>query len=947
MKPLLLLLLFCTTITASIDAQQPYWQQEVNYTIAVTLNDTEHTLDGYVKMDYHNNSPDTLRFIWIHLWPNAYKNDRTAFSDQSLDNGSTRFYFSNAQQRGYINRLEYKVDGSTATIADHPQHQDIIQLLLPTPLVPGSSVRIETPFHVKIPDNFSRSGHKEQAYLITQWYPKPAVYDRKGWHPMPYLDQGEFYSEFGSYTVQITLPKNYIVATTGQLISNTPGAGVPALPPPTAKTKKPTPFLAPEKKSGDFPPSDAQTTTLVYQADRVHDFAWFADKRYRTKKDTMQLPSGKIVALTVCYLPAHEATWVNAIPCIKKTILTRSQWLGEYPYPVCTVVEAEMGFGGGMEYPAITSIAPMSSAAQLEQTIEHEVGHNWNYGILASNERDHPWLDEGVNSFYDNRYFNKTRQPNGVATVPGAKTSWLRNKMPEDLNGLLLETMIGLKKDQPIDSHSEAFTALSYNLIAYTKAAQWLRVVQDSLGQSLFDSCMHEFYRKWQFKHPYPEDLLQTIATVSGKKTDALFALLQQKGSLLKPQRKKIRLTTFFNLKETDRYQYISIAPAIGYNFYDKAQIGALIHNYTLPLPKFRFAIAPLIGTGNKTFGGIGHLAYTWFSKKPGQTIVASIGGARFNKDTFLDTAGITHYLDVIKWAPSLRINFGSNNPKSTITRFLEWKTFLIAETGLRFTRDTVNKVDIITYPRQSRYINQLSFGIRNSRVLYPWDALLQAEQGDGFLRTTITGNYFFNYAKGGGLNVRVFAGKFFYTADKTISRRFGTDRYHLNMTGPKGDEDYTYSNYFAGRNEFERAASQQIMIRDGAFKVRTDLLSNKIGKTDDWLTAVNFTSTIPASINPLEILPFKLPLRVFADIGTYAGAWQKEASTGRVLYDAGLQLSLFNNTVNIYMPLLYSKVYKDYFRSTITEKRFVRNLSFSIDFQQFRPGKLPPQLFF
>ena len=112
------------------NCQSPaYWQQQVNYKIDVTLNDVDHTLDGFIKMDYYNNSPDTLSFIWIHLWANAYKNDRTAFTDQMLENGSTKFYFSDKDDRGYINRLNFTVNGVTAKTTDHPLHQDIIKLL--------------------------------------------------------------------------------------------------------------------------------------------------------------------------------------------------------------------------------------------------------------------------------------------------------------------------------------------------------------------------------------------------------------------------------------------------------------------------------------------------------------------------------------------------------------------------------------------------------------------------------------------------------------------------------------------------------------------------------------------------------------------------------------------------------------------------------------------------
>jgi len=163
-------------------------------------------------------------------------------------------------------------------------------------------------------------------------------------------------------------------------------------------------------------------------------------------------------------------------------------------------------------------------------------------------------------------------------------------------------------------------------------------------------------------------------------------------------------------------------------------------------------------------------------------------------------------------------------------------------------------------------------------------------------------------------------------------------------MTGANGYEDYTYSNYFIGRNEFEGAASQQIMIRDGGFKVRSDLLAAKIGKTDDWLSALNFTTNIPKNINPLEALPVKIPAKIFFDIGTYSEAWDENAATGKFIYDAGLQFSLLHDLVNIYVPLLYSKVYSDYFKSTITENRFIKNISFSIDIQNFKLKKIVPE---
>jgi hypothetical protein len=941
---LLIILFYCQLPTANCQLS-PYWQQQVNYKIDVTLNDADNTLDGFVKMDYHNNSPDTLYFIWIHLWQNAFKNDKTAFTDQDLENGSTDFYFSNADKRGYINRLDFKVNGEVAKTTDHPQHQDIVKLILPKPVAPNSVAKIETPYHVKLPYNFSRGGHIGQAYHITQWYPKPAVYDRKGWHPMPYLDQGEFYAEFGNYEVQITLPDNYVVASTGDLQNENEKQWLKNRkeifwPPFRTKKLKTSGKKLPDENTT---PSSSKTKTLQYKQNNVHDFAWFADKTYTVKTDTLQLPSGKIITANAFYYSKNKENWNNSIAMIKRAILTKSQWLGEYPYNVVSVVDG--GNGGGMEYPTITLLDDGGSEKMLDFVINHEVGHNWFQAILGSNERTHPWMDEGMNTYYDNRY---TLQQYGTTNLDiiQTKSKFINNRMPDDIQHTLLQTVIGVKKDQPIETVSEKFTAFNYNMVAYIKTGDWMKLLEDELGKEVFDKAMQEYYKRWQFKHPYPEDFKKTVEEVSGKNVDAAFSLLNKKGALKnKPVKKDIRFKTFFSLKETDKHNYIFASPAIGYNFYDKLMLGALVHNYTLPLTKFQFLIAPLYATKSKQLNGMGRLSYTFYPGENGQKFELAVAGATFSGDNYTDSTSTTHAQRFSKIVPSLKYVFANKNPRSSITKYIQWKTFLITEQGLLFTRDTVNQVDVITYPAESRYVNQLRFVLENNRVLYPYKGALQVEQGEGFVRAAFTGNYFFNYAKGGGMDVRLFAGKFFYLGDKTFVKQFETDRYHLNMTGPKGNEDYTYSNYFVGRNEFEKFSTQQIMIRDGGFKVRTDYLSNKIGKTDNWLVALNFTSTIPKVLNPFAVLPFKLPIKVFVDIGTYAEAWKKNAATGRFVYDAGLQLSLFKNTVNIYVPLLYSKEYKDYFKSTITEKRFLKNIAFSIDLQNISLKKLVPQI--
>ena len=938
-----LLAAFCSQLAAF----SQYWQQQVNYTIDVSLNDKEHTLDAFEKIEYTNNSPDTLTFIWFHLWPNAYKNDKTAYTDQMLENGSTKFYFSDKEQKGYINRLDFKVNNITATVEDHPQHIDIVKLVLPTPLPPGQKMIITTPFHVKLPYNFSRGGHDGQSYQATQWYPKPAVYDKYGWHPMPYLDQGEFYSEFGSFDVSITVPKNYVVAATGELQNTEEKEWLK-----TRASFSWVPVKGKEKNSSGqikstlqlFPETAKESKTLQYKQDNVHDFAWFADKRFIVNYDTCRLASGKVIDVFTYYTMQQNKGWDNSVKYSKDAVHHYSSLIGEYPYNIVQVVQGPESFGGGMEYPTITVISPGSSAKNLDNTIAHEIGHNWFYGILASNEREHPWMDEGINSYYDARYnLNKY------------------GKRPQ-LERILFETKAVTKTDQPIELSSEKFSELNYNLVAYYKTAEWMRYLESQLGAEEFNRAMQEYFRRWQFKHPQPEDLKKVMEESTGKTLDSAFSFLHKTGILPNQQRSGTKTAFLFNFKALKNYaanpsqNLVVFGPAIGANSYDQFMIGAFVTNLKLPPSKFQFFLAPMYATGSKQINGIGLAYYSFYPTSIFRKIELGISGSTFTEDQFTDMAGNKTFLAFEKFVPGIKFTFKEKNPRSNFNRFIQFKSFIIREGQLRFYRDTVitlpgpdttitNKFRTIS---ESRTLNQLQIVIENNRALYPWRGELKIEQGKDFVRTAFTGNYFFNYTKEGGLHVRLFAGKFIYRGSKTFSKQFTTDRYHLNMTGANGYEDYTYSDYFIGRNKFEGLASQQIMIRDGAFKVRTDLLADKVAKTDDWLLAANFSSTIPSSINPLSLLPFNIPLKIFLDIGTYAEAWKNKTENDRFLFDAGLQISLLSETVNIYVPLLYSSVYRDYLQSTIPKKeRFYTKISFSIDISNFSLRKIDRKLVF
>lgn len=913
----IILFLYIFSLFVSLSAQNNYWQQQVNFNITVSLNDKDHTLTAFETVEYINQSPDTLHYIWFHIWPNAYKNDRTAFSEQRLREGITDFYFSKPYYKGYINQLDFKADGITAATENDSGNIDVVKVLLPKPLPPRSKTIISTPFKVKLPYNFSRGGHVGNDYQVSQWFPKPAVYDRKGWHPMPYLDQGEFYSEFGSFDVEITTPSAYVVGAAGILQDGE--------------------TLQQLKDNGKHT-IEGSTKTWHYKQDNIHDFAWFASKSFIVKYDTVILPSKKIIDVFSYYKPKAKG-WSKSIEYAKQGLKKYSNWIGDYPYTVVSMVQgSDNDNSGGMEYPTITLITTQDTGRELETTIVHEIGHNWFYGALATNERTHPWMDEGMNTFYEKRY-----EAEKYSVTSNSAGGAFGNKLPRDEEKWLLATMVSLAKDQPIEMPSEKFTTLNYELSVYYKTSIWMQKMKDELGADNFDQAMHSYYDTWKFKHPYPEDFKSSLEKSTGKDVSSFFAILNQTGPVSAPQKKTIKPSFLFNLREAEKYNYINFAPAVGYNIYDKGMVGGLVHNYQLPLNKLQFIGGVLYGTGSKKLNGFGNVSYNIYKRT--RDFSAGLSYISYSQNDFTNVDNSKLIMGVKRWVPSAKVTFFDKDPLSTRRTTIQWKTFLLNEGTLGDFNTTISGTDtfeIASIKNVRSYINRLSFDISDNRVLYPYSLNLSADQGKDFIRAGITAKYYFNYPDGkSGLDARFFAGKFFYLHPDTRNTTY-LDRYFFNISGPKGNADYTYSDYFIGRNEFEgkngkgQWTSQQIMERDGFFKVNAEQLGY-FGKTDDWLAALNISTDLPDNVNPLSVLPFRLPLKLFADAGTYAEAWKTNPASGRFIYDAGIQLSLFRSFIDIYIPLFYSKIYRDYYKTNIPEKRFLKTISFTINIRKLK----------
>ncbi len=281
-----------------------------------------------------------------------------------------------------------------------------------------------------------------------------------------------------------------------------------------------------KKNATRTPRSDVETKTLHYIAEHVHDFAWFADKRYEVMKSSVKLPNtNREVTTWSLFLPENAALWMNAVAFADSGLWYYSKWVGDYPYPQATVVDGSLGAGGGMEYPMITVISENNSSQQLDEVIAHELGHNWFYGALAFNEREHPWMDEGINTYYQNRY-TETRYPTWelLNGVPTSFSKLFDLQYPHHYENYLGYLFLARQhNDQAMDENAALFTKLNYAAVVYGKTSEVFRYLETYLGTVKYDSIMQQFFSDWKFKHPYPDDLKAAFVKNTNKELDWVF----------------------------------------------------------------------------------------------------------------------------------------------------------------------------------------------------------------------------------------------------------------------------------------------------------------------------------------------------------------------------------------------------------------------------------------
>ncbi|WP_026769399.1 M1 family metallopeptidase [Asinibacterium sp. OR53] len=490
LRAALLLFMVCQ-LSASI-AQPNRWQQRIKYNISVQMNVETNRFTGHEKIDYWNNSPDTLTRVFFHLYWNAFQ-PNSSMDVRSRELGKTiltepkkdfdgRDWDQRVKDRisklkpdeiGYQKVTAIKVNGVVQTTKEH---ETILEVNLNKPILPGSKTEMELSFEAQVPLQVRRSGRDNKEgirYSMSQWYPKMVEYDYQGWNPNPYIAR-EFYGVWGDYDVRITIDKNYFVAAGGDLLNaNEIGRGYEAS------------GVRPVAATGSM-------VTWNWQANNVHDFVWAADPQY--KMITRKPVNGPLIRVVYKAVDSLEDRWQKMADTAALAYPIMGKTFGAYPYKTYTFIQ---GGDGGMEYPMATLIKSASVGTAL-----HEWMHSWYQMMMGTNESLYPWMDEGFTDYSSMRVLSTLRNKEGF---------WYEAAYKSYFN------LAKSGYEEPASTHADHYnTNYAYAAAAYSKGAVFLSQLGYIVGDSVRDKILLAYYKEWHFKHPNPNDFMRVAEQVSG-----------------------------------------------------------------------------------------------------------------------------------------------------------------------------------------------------------------------------------------------------------------------------------------------------------------------------------------------------------------------------------------------------------------------------------------------
>lgn len=490
-----------------------YWQQRCDYVIDATLDDENDSVSATMTIRYHNNSPHELEYMWIQLEQNLFRLDSTG--SQTRTPGSV------------MKMLEYDFDGGYTISRVQAGGQDLLltpydtlaKLELNQNIQPGEVFEFEIDFSFPVPPDLRRMGMESvedgKIYELAQWFPHVCKYDDvNGWNTLPYLGSGEFYTDFGSFDVSITVPRNYLVAGSGMLTNPTEVLTVQQQSRLTQADSSDEPvWIVTEEEIGteEIRPGNAESFTWNFSVDNARTFAWAASPAFMWDAVGATITGLDGVDRTVrcqSLFPVEAEVWGNddedggSTRYIKHSIEFYSDWLYPYPYPVMSNIN---GPEGGMEYPGIIFCGGRTSPKGLFGVTDHEIGHNWFPMLVNSDERRSMWQDEGFNTFI-NIY---------------SKAAWYEKK--PDIKRHMEQTVevCSAINTQPIITAPDRAWPRWLGKLMYRKTGYGLYLMRELiLGQERFDEAFGQYIEWWAFKHPQPSDFFRTMEDASGQELD-------------------------------------------------------------------------------------------------------------------------------------------------------------------------------------------------------------------------------------------------------------------------------------------------------------------------------------------------------------------------------------------------------------------------------------------
>jgi hypothetical protein len=504
MKPQLVLRLCLTVLLCSAaaaaqspfapDVKGPLSQRVVAYQIDAAYDPPTHTVTATETLTYHNLTGQALDTFPFHLYLNAFQQKASWIHEAHRDGNfrTSSLATWKPEDYGANDVTSFEVVGMgdltkqmkfVSPDDGNPDDKTVFQVKLPRPVAPGQDVVFKIKFKATFPEVIARTGYKRTFLLAGQWFPKVGVFWHGQWNCHQFHAMTEFFADFGTFDVKVTLPKDYIIGGTGVQVS--------------------------EQDNGNG------SKTVGFHAEDVHDFAWTADPNFKVVTDTFNGSVGAVKIRLLTY-DSHQSQWQPYMTCVKDSMKRFDEWYGPYPYAQLTVVDPPHGAGesGGMEYPTfITGDSAWyipKGLHLIDLVTEHEFGHQYWYGMVATNEFENAWMDEGINSYTEVKVLDSFYGANASVI------NWLGAQLGErDLQRL---SYLGAADIDPLYRHSYQDMSMGeYGAISYGKTATMLVTLEKIVGEQTMQNAMHTYFMRYRFTHPTQEDFMKTVNEVAGQ----------------------------------------------------------------------------------------------------------------------------------------------------------------------------------------------------------------------------------------------------------------------------------------------------------------------------------------------------------------------------------------------------------------------------------------------